>query len=453
MIPAYIINYDRLTTTRRMVEYLSRVPGVKPVVIDNDSSYPPLLEWYATGPCEVVQLGRNVGHLAPWSEKIVDRFGGQYYIVTDSDLIIDHIPRNFIGVLQRGLLQNRTIYKCGFGLEIKDLPDTGLARVARYWERSKWRNKRGPGYFFAPTDSTFALYSKERKAQHPSPSFFWAYRTDYPYVAKHAPWYITKETVSEEELYIMEHHAQTSDWNNFVRTEIGQIKVNPDNPYTQMQQAVYDIKAEEMGQGNHSHHNDNPDYWDILVSDTVKGMRNKIGLDFGCGTGRNIINLWDRFARFDGVDISAPLLNKARELLNEAGVPKERSKLIHCNGVDLSDIPDSSYDFIMSTIALQHIPVYDIRFSYLSEFFRVLKPGGLLSFQMGYGVVEMSSPYSENCWNAAGTNSVHDVRIEDPMQVEADLVMIGFEDFSFVLRPSFADRHPQWIFVKARKPR
>jgi tRNA1(Val) A37 N6-methylase TrmN6 len=59
-----------------------------------------------------------------------------------------------------------------------------------------------------------------------------------------------------------------------------------------------------MNRENHMFHNNNPEYWSILVKDTEDpSFKNKIGLDFGCGCGRNILNLHDRFLKFDGVDI------------------------------------------------------------------------------------------------------------------------------------------------------
>ena len=72
---------------------------------------------------------------------------------------------------------------------------------------------------------------------------------------------------------------------------------------------------------------------------------------------------------------------------------------------------DHEYDFVMSTIVLQHIAVYDIRFQYLQEFFRVMKPGGLLSFQMGYGEGYGKAGYYDNHYHAESTNSAHDTLV------------------------------------------
>ena len=106
----------------------------------------------------------------------------------------------------------------------------------------------------------------------------------------------------------------------------------------------------------------------------------------------------------------------------------------------------------MSTIVLQHIAVYDIRFQYLQEFFRVMKPGGLLSFQMGYGEGYGKAGYYDNHYHAESTNSAHDTMVTSPEQIGGDLERIGFVDFSYAVRPSFDDGHPNWIFVKAYKP-
>lgn len=226
------------------------------------------------------------------------------------------------------------------------------------------------------------------------------------------------------------------------------------NTYTEMQRSYYETTADLMNVENHRIHNGNRDYWDILVSDTLLGFRAKVGLDFGCGCGRNVINLWNRFARMDGVDISANNLMYARQHLAGAGVPQDAYRLHQCSGVDLAVLPDAEYDFVMSTVVLQHIAVHDIRLSYLREFHRVMRPGALLSFQMGFGPApgQGRAEYYDNHWDAQGTNSAHDVMVTDPAQIQGDLERVGFEGFSHAIRPAFDDGHAAWIYVKARRP-
>jgi ubiquinone/menaquinone biosynthesis C-methylase UbiE len=230
------------------------------------------------------------------------------------------------------------------------------------------------------------------------------------------------------------------------------VTVESANPYTQMQLHHYEMTADLMNVENHRGHNGNQDYWDILVRETESDYRNNVGLDFGCGCGRNVQNLWWRFSRMDGVDLSFGNLVHAHENLRAVGCPSSRYRLYQANGVDLGNLPSEEYDFVMSTIVLQHIAVYDIRFQYLREFHRVLAPGGLLSFQMGYGGGYGKAGYYDNHYDAESTNSFHDTMVTEPEQIGGDLERIGFEGFTYEIRPSYDDGHPNWIFAKARKP-
>jgi hypothetical protein len=69
-----------------MVEYLQRVPNALPIVVDNDSTYPPLLEWYKTCDCEVILLGVNSGPRAPWESGCIDQ-RATYYAVRAAESI------------------------------------------------------------------------------------------------------------------------------------------------------------------------------------------------------------------------------------------------------------------------------------------------------------------------------------------------------------------------------
>lgn len=234
------------------------------------------------------------------------------------------------------------------------------------------------------------------------------------------------------------------------------MSISPSNKYTQMQKTYYDNegKTGNMNRENHRGHNNNPNYWNILISDTIDpSYKDKIGLDFGCGCGRNVMNLVNRFKKMEGVDISNQLVKQS--IINLANMDVDSSKFgfYTCSGTSLDIFEDNRYDFIMSTIVLQHICVYSIRFSYLKEFFRIMKSGGLLSFQMGYGEGHFNTrDYYEDYYEAENTNSGCDVRVTDPSQVVGDLEKIGFVDITYEITPSFSDYHLHWIFVKARKP-
>jgi len=228
--------------------------------------------------------------------------------------------------------------------------------------------------------------------------------------------------------------------------------VSNNNQYTNMQKQVY-----AGGTTNHPEHNLNPDYWNILLGDLVDKQKwtGKVALDFACGRGRNVTNLFNLcdWARVDGIDISeGNIAYNKNEFINQ-------SSNWYCNnGVDVSELNDNEYDLIISTIALQHIPVYDIRKSLITDLLRTLKSGGLFSFQMGYGS-NLESPlgprvsYFENHYEARGTNSACDVRIQNIEDVVKDLTEIGFINITTKITESYSDNgHPQWIYIKAYKP-
>ena len=107
----------------------------------------------------------------------------------------------------------------------------------------------------------------------------------------------------------------------------------------------------------------------------------------------------------------------------------------------------------MSVIAMQHICVYDIRYSIMKDMYRVLKSGGAIAIQMGYGSPSpMTVGYYENYYDAQGTNRTCDVCIETPEQLEKDLLEIGYKDFQYTIGPvGPGDIHPNWIYFNAYK--
>ncbi len=105
-------------------------------------------------------------------------------------------------------------------------------------------------------------------------------------------------------------------------------------------------------------------------------------LDFGCGTGRLSLPLARRFDRVDGVDISAPMVKQAETYRDSAEGIDPATVHFHVNvASDLALFEDATFDFVLSLIVLQHMkPEYSGR--YITEFCRLVKPGGTLLFQI-----------------------------------------------------------------------
>lgn len=100
-------------------------------------------------------------------------------------------------------------------------------------------------------------------------------------------------------------------------------------------------------------------------------------LDFGCGVGRLTQALCDYFDECCGVDI-APSMIALAEQYNRY---PQRCQYYVNSFPDLRIFEDSTFDFVYSCIVLQHMyPVYSK--SYIKEFLRILRPGGVLVFQL-----------------------------------------------------------------------
>ena len=232
--------------------------------------------------------------------------------------------------------------------------------------------------------------------------------------------------------------------------------VKRESEYTVMQKLVY-----KKGTSNHEEHNANKDYWDILLGPLKNNnysWKNKKALDFGCGKGRNIINIIKicDFSNVDGIDISEANIEFCKRNIKN----NSKSKFYISDGKSLAPIKNSYYDFIVSTIVLQHICVFDIRDNILRDIFRVLKNGGILSFQMGYDKKLLDengknklTKYYENNTSALGTNSSNDVAVQDEKEVINHLEDIGFMNIKTKISNSFSDIiHENWIYVLAEKP-
>jgi len=228
--------------------------------------------------------------------------------------------------------------------------------------------------------------------------------------------------------------------------------------YLDMQNSYYDEYASKWSLefrdpvvGSYDAHNNWTDYDNFLFKDFETSEL--IAIEYGCGPGRNLVKFSDRFARVDGIDISDVNIEKARLNINANNI--QEPNLYVTSGDNLSAVVDESYDVVFAVICFQHICVHEIRFNIMKDIFRVLKPGGKLCFQMGYGGKDgiPTAGYYDNNYDAGSTNGHSDVSIADEQDLREDLLdKIGFKNYKSDIRETGpGDNHKNWIWVQVEK--
>lgn len=199
-IPVFIICRDRISTLSQLLKRLDYFGLSNIILIDNDSAFPPLLEYYRTTPFQVIQTGQNVGHKSPWESGFIKTLAPEsFYIVTDPDVIpVEACPQDAISHLLELHGKYQYHQKVGFGLKIDDLPDHYIHKEAVItWESQFWLNSLEPDVYEVPLDTTFALYKPFNYQYFLHPSI----RTGGNFVARHLPWYVDHTAVDAEEQY------------------------------------------------------------------------------------------------------------------------------------------------------------------------------------------------------------------------------------------------------------
>lgn len=198
-LPVIVNLRDRLTPLLELTAWLARIGATNVVLVDNDSTYPPLVEFLRATPFRVVETGRNLGHRAPWLAGVVQEVALRGpYVVTDPDVVPDAgCPDDALDRFADLLDRHPECSRVGFGLRIDDLPESyALRDEVVAWESQFWDDEVEPGVFAAEIDTTFALYRPGHHARGEP-----ALRTGAPYLARHLPWYDDSAHPSEEERY------------------------------------------------------------------------------------------------------------------------------------------------------------------------------------------------------------------------------------------------------------
>lgn len=212
-IPVFIVCFERVDALKKLTSWLEQHNVKKIVYIDNDSTYPPLLEFYKTTKHQVLHLNRNIGQTAPWSLAITRVLVPEdFYVVTDPDIIpIEECPKDFMKHFLNIHEGFPAYQKVGFGLKTDDLPDFyPLKNAVVDWEKQFWLHPLGNDLFEAGLDTTFALYKPfvYKYILHPS------IRTGGKYVARHLPWYDNPAKKTPEDVHYRNRLDPTiNSWN------------------------------------------------------------------------------------------------------------------------------------------------------------------------------------------------------------------------------------------------
>ena len=209
-----INNRNRLTTTKNMVDKLLNLnPDEQIIIIDNGSTYPPLLDWYKTvGQTNFnitidveIRFEKNEGHLALWATQL-DKELGDFFVYTDSDIILnENFPMDWKEIMYNVHLKYG-YRKVALGIRIDDLPEHYRYRNQVMRNEGRWWLEAVDEHLYkADTDTTFAFMKNFLDNCYPSLRI-----TRPDMICRHHGWYLDLDNLDEEEKYYLENLENTT---------------------------------------------------------------------------------------------------------------------------------------------------------------------------------------------------------------------------------------------------
>lgn len=218
-IPVVINSFNRLTTLRLLTDSLEQRGITNIVIIDNQSTYGPLLEWLERCPYRVIHLGDNLGFRAIWRSPLTRKLRKGWFIYTDSDVMLSpDCPSDVVARLYKAMTVDHPMaLKAGLSIRIDDLPahyahrEQVIASEKRFWQQ------RDGSMYRAPIDTTFALYRPGSGLNRSRAAESW--RLAPPYSLLHLPWYADSSSPSDEEQYYLSHCRHATTWSSISHPE------------------------------------------------------------------------------------------------------------------------------------------------------------------------------------------------------------------------------------------
>ena len=223
-IPIVILNRDRLYPLMEQVEALRKKGYNNITIIDNRSTYGPLLEWYNTVGVDVFynNITENSCHafrdlVQMQHPKFLDIIK-DWFVFNDSDIIpLDTVPDDYIEHLI-GFATKYNKAKVGMSIKIDDIDlNYPLNAWVHSYESGYWTNgimdESGTELYPHPVDTTFAVHAPGTIPTWSNNTF----RAGVPYIVKHAPFYYDPNNLPDDEKhYLSRMDKQSSNWSSKV---------------------------------------------------------------------------------------------------------------------------------------------------------------------------------------------------------------------------------------------
>ncbi|MCE9613261.1 MAG: hypothetical protein K8T26_03240 [Lentisphaerae bacterium] len=223
-IPVVINNFNRHDSLRTLVAWLQRLEGEKAIIIlDNASTYPPLLDYYRTlrdvANVQVVRLGYN-SCLEGIKDAVAEMGAFRRYVVTDADLVpYPNTPSDILRRMDALLERYPQFSQVGASLEIRDIPDHyPLKAKVQDWESRYWPPE-APAVdaeaYEAWVDTTFGMYRRGVDVARIEP----AMRMARPYTLKHVDWYMDPAHLTDEQKFYLRVAKPVASWTKRLREQ------------------------------------------------------------------------------------------------------------------------------------------------------------------------------------------------------------------------------------------
>jgi SAM-dependent methyltransferase len=162
--------------------------------------------------------------------------------------------------------------------------------------------------------------------------------------------------------------------------------------------------------------------------------------DIGCGPGHVARYLRQQGASVLGIDLSPEMVAIARQLA--PSIPFQQGSMLSL------DVPDAAWGGIAAFYSIIHLPP-DARPQALAEFFRVLRPGGLLLLAFHIGD---ECRHLDEWWDLPVSLDFYFLQ---PHDVRAQLEAAGFVVVATLVRQPYApsvEHQSERAYLLARKP-